>query len=128
MPSSNKAASAALADRRSLDEDDAFALASDVSGDSDGDDNNFDDDNFDDDHDDYDDAVPSERQGLVDRQSTTLVANDLHSSVRAGDSVPREPNLTIREAVRVYRKAILWCLLTSACVIMEGYDMILYVC
>ncbi|KAL1890118.1 hypothetical protein Sste5346_008410 [Sporothrix stenoceras] len=111
--------------RPSLDEDDAFALASDVDTDSDaGNDvanrriNTTDKDDF---NDFDDDAVPSERQGLVDRQEPSLVANDTAEA----SSISREPDLTIHQAVRVYRKAILWCLVTSACVIMEGYDMIL---
>jgi hypothetical protein len=36
-----------------------------------------------------------------------------------------EHNLTLLQAIKIYRKAIFWCLLISTCVIMEGYDQIL---
>ncbi|KAI8314702.1 Alpha-glucosides permease MPH3 [Colletotrichum sp. SAR11_59] len=36
-----------------------------------------------------------------------------------------EHNLTFRQAFGIYYKAILWCLVISTCVIMEGYDQIL---
>lgn len=124
MPTATSTTKAGVPHRRSLDEDEdgAFALASES------DDHGSDTDSDDDD----DDATPSERQGLVRRSvdgvgvGVDLVANDTND-VQTAAALP-EADLTVRQAVRVYRKAIFWCLVTSACVIMEGYDMILYVC
>lgn len=76
--------------------------------------------------DDDDDAIPSERQGLVGHRSPEdLVANDDDGDDRNVHPDLKEPDLSVRQAVRVYRKAIFWCIATSACVIMEGYDTIL---
>jgi len=33
-----------------------------------------------------------------------------------------EKNLSVRDAIKAYPKAILWSLVFSTCVIMEGYD------
>ena len=88
-----------------------------------------------DDSDDGDDDIDnakglseSERQGLVPQpshhktDSEPQVVQDEYGDAHHDDS---EPPLTVRQAVAIYRKAIFWCLVTSACVIMEGYDMIL---
>ncbi|CAK7199204.1 hypothetical protein SEUCBS139899_001877 [Sporothrix eucalyptigena] len=106
------------------EEEDTFALASD----SDGDVSDTNDEmrihtpEKDEVDDDIDDDAPSERQGLVDR-SVEVVAND--GRPLAENTALVEPDLDVRTALRVYRKAVFWCLVTSACVIMEGYDMIL---
>lgn len=47
---------------------------------------------------------------------------DRRLSVVAQDVAFEEKDMTIRQALRVYRKAILWCLAISCVVIMEGYD------
>lgn len=83
---------------------------------------------------DYDnqDNMNSETHGLVPQRSkhreddgTTKphVVQAEYGDDQSPD--PDEPALTVRQAIKVYRKAIFWCLITSACVIMEGYDMIL---
>ncbi|CAK7213756.1 hypothetical protein SBRCBS47491_001913 [Sporothrix bragantina] len=102
--------------RASLEEDDAFVLASE----SEGDDNESDRDHGHDDGAldlDNDDGL-SERQGLV---SAAAAVGDAPAHAAA----LVEPDLDVRTALRVYHKAVFWCLVTSACVIMEGYDMIL---
>lgn len=43
-------------------------------------------------------------------------------SVAAAQNDEDEKAMTTREAIRVYKKAILWSLVISTCVIMEGYD------
>lgn len=40
----------------------------------------------------------------------------------ARDSDEEEKSMTIREALKYYKKAIFWSLAISLCVIMEGYD------
>ena len=43
-------------------------------------------------------------------------------SVAAQETTEDEKSLTIMEAIRANRKAILWSLVISTCVIMEGFD------
>ncbi|KAK5087458.1 hypothetical protein LTR70_009195 [Exophiala xenobiotica] len=43
-------------------------------------------------------------------------------SVIAQDVALEEKNMTIPQAIKVYKKAILWCFAISCVVIMEGYD------
>ena len=43
-------------------------------------------------------------------------------SVAAQEVVRDEKDMSIREALKIYKKAILWSLVISTCVIMEGYD------
>lgn len=41
-------------------------------------------------------------------------------SVAAQDTAAEEKNMTVMEAIKVYKKAIIWSLIISTCVIMEG--------
>ncbi|EXJ57713.1 uncharacterized protein A1O5_12503 [Cladophialophora psammophila CBS 110553] len=43
-------------------------------------------------------------------------------SAAAQDVAKDEKDMTIRQAIKVYKKAIIWSLVISTCVIMEGYD------
>lgn len=43
-------------------------------------------------------------------------------SVTAQETTKDEKALTTLEAIKIYKKAILWSLVISTCVIMEGYD------
>ena len=43
-------------------------------------------------------------------------------SVVAAQNSEDEKAMSTREAMRVYKKAILWSLVISTCVIMEGFD------
>ncbi|KAM0712299.1 hypothetical protein Q7P37_011394 [Cladosporium fusiforme] len=62
---------------------------------------------------------------------TQVESNGLTPTVTAGgkalqqtvaDATNAEHELTIREALKVYKPAVLWALVFQACVIMEGYD------
>ncbi|EPE09124.1 msf superfamily transporter [Ophiostoma piceae UAMH 11346] len=120
MPSSSTAPTGDGAAPRQLpgDAEDPFTIHSDDSDDGGGDE----------DIDDIKGLVESERQGLVPQPSLhktdnePQVVQEEYVDAHHDDS---EPPLTVRQAVKTYRKAIFWCLVTSACVIMEGYDMIL---
>lgn len=67
------------------------------------------------------------------------VAHDIHDTEpetahkvleveEARAAIAKEHNLTLRQALRAYPKAIMWSLLLSSAVIMEGYDTILVSC
>lgn len=43
-------------------------------------------------------------------------------SIAAQDSARNEKDMTVRQAIKAYKKAIIWSLIISTCVIMEGYD------
>ena len=43
-------------------------------------------------------------------------------SVVAAQNTEDEKAMSTREALKVYKKAVLWSLAISTCVIMEGYD------
>lgn len=43
-------------------------------------------------------------------------------STAAQDSARAEKDMTIPQAIKAYKKAIMWSLVISTCVIMEGYD------
>lgn len=43
-------------------------------------------------------------------------------SVAAQQATDDEKELTIPQALRIYKKAVVWCLIISCVVIMEGYD------
>ena len=113
MPASPQAKGRAQDSLRGSSEqvEDAFVLANESEGD-DSDHDGDNDENDDNDDNDYNNGE-SELRGLVAANTPS----------RTMDSV--EPELDVLTALRVYRKAVFWCLVTSACVIMEGYDMIL---
>lgn len=55
----------------------------------------------------------------------SLKSDTLLITQQAKQATDTQHNLTVRQALRQYRKAVLWCLVVSGCVIMEGYDTIL---
>ena len=57
--------------------------------------------------------------GNFDRSWREEQWGDKKLSVAAQDFTRDEKDMTIREALKVYKKAILWCLCISTCVIME---------
>ena len=63
-----------------------------------------------------------ESNGNFDRTWREENWGDKKLSVAAQDVARDEKEMTIREALKVYRKAVLWSLVISTCVIMEGYD------
>lgn len=66
--------------------------------------------------------VSSEENGNFDRSWRDERWGDRALSVAAQDTSTEEKAMTTREAIKVYKKAIIWSLLISTCVIMEGYD------
>jgi SP family general alpha glucoside:H+ symporter-like MFS transporter len=63
-----------------------------------------------------------EANGNFDRSWREEKWGDRNLSVAAHDFAKDEKEMTIRQAIMAYKKAILWCLVISTCVIMEGYD------
>ncbi|KEF58742.1 uncharacterized protein A1O9_06668 [Exophiala aquamarina CBS 119918] len=63
-----------------------------------------------------------EANGNFDRSWREEQWGDRKLSVAAHDYARDEKEMTVRQALVAYRKAILWCLAISTCVIMEGYD------
>ena len=63
-----------------------------------------------------------EANGNFDRSWRDEQWGERALSVAAQDSTNDEKAMTVREALRVYKKAVLWSLVISTCVIMEGYD------
>ena len=63
-----------------------------------------------------------EDNGNFDRSWRDEKWGDRKLSVVAQEIDNNEKNLTIREAIKYYPRAIGWCLVISTCVIMEGYD------
>jgi SP family general alpha glucoside:H+ symporter-like MFS transporter len=46
-------------------------------------------------------------------------------SADSKDATDYETNMSVRTALKLYRKGVLWSLLMSTAIIMEGYDVIL---
>lgn len=44
---------------------------------------------------------------------------------QAEDAADEERNMTVREAFKYYRKAVLWSVVLSTALIMEGYDVVI---
>lgn len=63
-----------------------------------------------------------EANGNFDRSWRDEKWGDRNLSVAAHDYAKDEKEMTVRQALMAYKKAILWCLVISTNVIMEGYD------
>ena len=63
-----------------------------------------------------------EANGNFDRSWRDEKWGDRTLSVVAQEVTDDEKAMTIREAIAANKKAILWSLVISTCVIMEGYD------
>lgn len=63
-----------------------------------------------------------EANGNFDRSWRDEQWGDRNLSVAAQDFAKDEKDMTIMEALLAYKKAVLWSLAVSTCVIMEGYD------
>jgi SP family general alpha glucoside:H+ symporter-like MFS transporter len=48
---------------------------------------------------------------------------DLIHRAQAGDAADRQ--LTIRQALRKYKKAVFWAMILSTSLVMEGYDLVI---
>ncbi|KAH7309882.1 general substrate transporter [Stachybotrys elegans] len=47
----------------------------------------------------------------------------LDTTTKAKQAAQTEHDLTVREAIRKYPRALFWCLMVCMCVVMEGYDL-----
>ncbi|KAL3424482.1 sugar porter family MFS transporter [Phlyctema vagabunda] len=78
-----------------------------------------------------DDVTAPQQSGTVEKESDAVTrlaeakAKLLMLSSDAKDATDREHAMTLREAVKLYKKAIGWSVLLSAAVAMEGYDIVL---
>lgn len=63
-----------------------------------------------------------EANGNFERNWREEKWGDRKLSVVAQDIAIDEKHMTIPQAIKIYKKAIMWCLVISCCVIMEGYD------
>ncbi|ORY85498.1 and other transporter-domain-containing protein [Protomyces lactucae-debilis] len=66
----------------------------------------------------------------VASQKSVIIAghaidNDKNLVAGAMQATDREHTLTVRQALKAYKSAVLWCLLISASIVMEGYDTML---
>lgn len=69
------------------------------------------------------DHITTEPNGNFDRSwRDEKWDGDRKLSVVARDAAFNEKDMTIRQALKIYRKAVIWCLIISMCVIMEGFD------
>lgn len=66
--------------------------------------------------------VPTERE-LKRLSLSGTVTSDLIRHAQAGDEADRL--LTIRQALKKYKKACFWAMLLSTALIMEGYDVVI---
>lgn len=66
--------------------------------------------------------IENENNGNFDRSWRDEKWGDRALSVAAEATNEEEKNMTTLEAIKIYKKAILWSLTISTCVIMEGYD------
>jgi MFS transporter, SP family, general alpha glucoside:H+ symporter len=63
-----------------------------------------------------------EPNGNFDRTWREEQWGEKRLSVAAQDYSAEEKDMSIMEALKIYKKAVLWSLVISTCVIMEGYD------
>jgi hypothetical protein len=70
----------------------------------------------------HEDSVHMEANGNFDRSWREEKFGERQLSVVAHDNAIEEKDMTIRQALKIYKKAMLWSLAISCVVIMEGYD------
>ena len=63
-----------------------------------------------------------EANGNFDRSWRDEKIGDRRLSVVAHDTAINEKEMTIRQALKIYKKAVMWAFIVSCVVIMEGYD------
>ena len=63
-----------------------------------------------------------EANGNFDRSWREEKWGDRALNTMAQDIAKDEKEMTIMEAIKAHKKAVLWSLVISTCVIMEGYD------
>jgi SP family general alpha glucoside:H+ symporter-like MFS transporter len=67
-------------------------------------------------------VVPSDREAAELRRAEGQTA-DLIRQAQESDEADRK--LTIRQAVKKYKKAVFWALFLSTSLVMEGYDLVM---
>ncbi|KAJ2967755.1 hypothetical protein NQ176_g9511 [Zarea fungicola] len=70
-------------------------------------------------------GVPNEKEGAPDATITAVVSPTIDSSraLEAAAATEAEHNLGLRESLKLYRKACLWSIFFSTCIVMEGFDL-----
>ncbi len=78
------------------------------------------------------DIVPMDKMETGGTEAARALEQEMFDSKAANAVVDfaktaaeKEHNMTLREGVRLYPKAIAWSMLISTCIIMEGYDVCL---
>ena len=66
--------------------------------------------------------VDVEANGNFDRSWRDEQWGDRKLSVAAQNEAINEKNMSILQALKIYKNAVFWSLVISTCVIMEGYD------
>lgn len=61
----------------------------------------------------------------VIRKASIANANFAGLTAEAKDATDKEHAMTVREALRLYPKAVAWSILLSTAIVMEGYDVVL---
>lgn len=71
--------------------------------------------------------VPHQKAHLHDNEknlrTTNVSEDDVNDEARIATN--KEHNLPVRQGLKAYKKAVLWSILLSSAVIMEGYDTLL---
>lgn len=68
-------------------------------------------------------TISPDSESLHHDAKTGFVANTLAQD--AQEATTKEQNMTLREGLRMYPKAIFWSVIISTCIAMEGYDLCL---
>jgi SP family general alpha glucoside:H+ symporter-like MFS transporter len=69
-----------------------------------------------------DSIVPTD-SGVVAVKHISENVEDLIAQARAADEADQK--LTLREAIKHYKKAVFWAIILSTSLIMEGYDLVI---
>ncbi|KAK2598390.1 hypothetical protein N8I77_011810 [Diaporthe amygdali] len=76
-------------------------------------------------HDSIDHALDSIAKPVTDKDSVMGAENIIKPNTRAQNAASEEKTMSLRQALKLYPKAIGWSVLLSSTLIMEGYDLAL---
>jgi SP family general alpha glucoside:H+ symporter-like MFS transporter len=68
-------------------------------------------------------TLSPDTESLHDAKKNVFMANTLAQD--AQEATTKEQNMTLKEGLRMYPKAIMWSVIISTCIAMEGYDLCL---
>jgi SP family general alpha glucoside:H+ symporter-like MFS transporter len=68
-------------------------------------------------------AVAMDEKYAREQDQIAKAADSLVNRARA--ATEKEHNMTLRQGIKLYPKAIFWSMLISTCIVMEGYDVCL---